>query len=74
MLPSSLYHRIFQQDKDGKSILDELTVIYYDRSSYAQGDPYHTAYKEGQREVIAHILRRCAMIDEVEDGNTSAAD
>lgn len=39
----------------GKSVLEYLNKRFYDIGSYTKGDPYHTAYVEGQREVIRFI-------------------
>ena len=59
-----IYYRIFQQDGDGQSILDELAALFYDRLSYCKGDSYETAYKEGQRSVVAFIIRKCGLVNE----------
>ncbi len=58
---ASTYHRIFQQDKDGQTIFNELAALYYDRPSHVKGDPYETAYKEGQRSVVAFLIRKCGL-------------
>ena len=63
------YYRIFQQDKDGQMILDELAALFYDRQSYIKGDPHETSFREGQRSTIAFIIRKCGLIDENQEGN-----
>ena len=67
----SIYSRIFQQDKDGQAILDELAALFYDRPSYTKGDPYETAFKEGQRSVIALIIRKCGLSQEADENPES---
>lgn len=66
MVDNKIYNRIFQQDKDGQAILDELSRLFYDRSSYVKGDPYDTAFREGQRAVVSYLIHRCGLIDEEE--------
>lgn len=69
-LPEVLYTNTFVKSKDGEEILQELTRLFYDRPSYVKGDPHDTAYREGQRSVIAFILRKTAYIQTEEtDGN-----
>ena len=49
-----VYARIFGRDKDGKAILDELNRIYYNKPSFRPGDDaLDTAYREGQRSIVA---------------------
>ncbi|MHC1696888.1 MAG: hypothetical protein AB9919_02240 [Geobacteraceae bacterium] len=49
-IPDECYRRVFQEDGDGSGIFDELATLFYDRPSYAPGDPPGTAeFKEGQR-------------------------
>ena len=51
-----IFNRIFARDKDGKAILDELNRVFYNRPSYqSSGNALDTAYREGQRAVVAHI-------------------
>lgn len=64
MPDNKIYNRIFQQDKDGQSILDELAAMFYDRPSYVRGDPYETAYKEGQRAVVLFLIRKCEVVND----------
>lgn len=40
----------------GQDALKHLKRLFYDRSSFVKGDPYHTAFKEGQRDVIGYII------------------
>lgn len=39
----------------GLSVLKHLRTRFFDQPSYTRNDPYHTAYIEGQREVIRYI-------------------
>lgn len=39
----------------GKEALKILCKLFYDRPSYARGDQYHTAFREGQRDVCGYI-------------------
>jgi hypothetical protein len=59
MINSELYYNLFKEGA-GEKVLLELTGLYYDRISYTRGDPYETAYKEGQRSVLEFILRKIA--------------
>lgn len=64
---AKMYYRIFQQDKDGQAILDELAALFYDRQSYVKGDSYETAFKEGQRSIVAFIINKCGQINKEEE-------
>lgn len=65
-----LYSNIFTKNKDGEIILEELCKLFYDRPSYTKGDDaMFTAYKEGQRSVIAFILRKAALTLEGESND-----
>lgn len=67
---SVAYARIFQEDKDGQAILNELATLFYDRQSYVKGDSHETAFKEGQRSVVAFLIRKCGMaLEPQEDVN-----
>lgn len=63
---NKIYYRIFQEDKDGQGIITELAARFYDRPSYVKGDPYETAFKEGQRSVVAFLIRKCGLALEPE--------
>lgn len=39
----------------GQDALELLAELYYDRPSYVPGDPHHTSFKEGQRDVVGYI-------------------
>lgn len=58
MVPKETYQRVFTRIGDGEEVLQDLCSIFYDRSSYTQGDPYHTAFQEGQRSVISFIINK----------------
>ena len=51
---SSAYARLFEGET-GRTVLENLVSKYQRRSSFARGDPYETAFKEGARSVILHI-------------------
>jgi len=40
----------------GQVVLKDLRRQYCDTSSYTPGDPYETAFREGQRSVVLGIL------------------
>lgn len=61
---AKIYVRLFQQDRDGQAVLDELARLYYDRASYTRGDTHETAFKEGQRSVVAYLIRKCGIVEE----------
>jgi len=69
----SIYNRIFQRDKDGEAILAELSALFYDRPSYTKGDTHETAFKEGQKSVVAFLIRKCGLAQE-EDENPQGID
>lgn len=71
---SKIYNRIFQQDKDGQAILDELSALFYDRPSYVKGDSHEMAYKEGQRSVVALIIRKCGLATEEDKSDKESSD
>jgi len=41
---------------EGKRVLADLQSAYYHRLSYTKDDPYETAFREGQRNVIIRII------------------
>lgn len=47
----------------GARTLDRLRKSFGDRPSYQRGDPYETAYNEGQRSVYLAILLFIAQAD-----------
>ena len=70
MVVADFYNRIFQKDNDGKAVLEELCRQFYDRPSYVKGDAYDTAFKEGQRSVVAFILHKSAvLVEDADNGN-----
>jgi len=42
---------------DGKAVLEYLEKKYYHQRTYSKGDAYHTAFREGQRDVISKIRK-----------------
>lgn len=57
-LPDVVYNRLFQQDRDGVAVLEELASIYYDQLSFVPGDPHSTSFNEGARSVVLYIMGR----------------
>ena len=51
---------------DGVKVLEYLVSKYYDKRAYSKGDPYHTAYLQGKRDVISEIRKK---VLEKLDGN-----
>lgn len=49
-----MFKRVFDT-QDGKDVLKYLEDKYYHRKSYLKGEPDHTAFREGQRDVVAEI-------------------
>ena len=41
---------------DGETVLKGLLENFVMRSSHVPGDPYETAFREGQREVVTYLL------------------
>ena len=41
----------------GVECLKLLRKLFYDRPSYQKGDAYHTAFREGQRDVVGYIMQ-----------------
>lgn len=41
---------------DGEIILTALLEIYSLRTSHTPGDPYQTAFNEGQRDVVNYLI------------------
>lgn len=56
-----LYHQVFQTGPAGQEVLQDLAAKYYDRTSFVAGDPHHTAFREGERNVILYILSRAGL-------------
>lgn len=59
---TDVYKYVFTQNPAGIKVLEDLSARFYDVASYTPGDPYHTAFKEGQRFVIRSILQQLAHI------------
>ena len=57
-LPDVVYNRLFQQDRDGVAVLEELAAMFYDQLSFVSGDPHATSFNEGSRAVILYIMQR----------------
>jgi hypothetical protein len=50
------YNRLFTANKTGEEIFLELHAIFYQQQSHTPGDPYTTAFKEGQRSVVSYLV------------------
>jgi hypothetical protein len=48
--------------EDGRLVLEDLRLSFGTRRSFVEGDPYTTAFREGQRDVY---LRLCDLLDAV---------
>jgi hypothetical protein len=57
-VPDAVYNRLFELDADGAAVLDELTSKYMLRQSHTPGDPYETAFREGQRAVVFELMQK----------------
>lgn len=62
-LPDLVYNRLFQQDRDGMAVLEELAAMFYDQLSYVPSDPHATTFNEGARSVILYIMQRSGSND-----------
>lgn len=71
-LPDEVYRRVFQQDADGRRILEELAGMFHDQLGYVpaqiiQGEmipgtrPEDAVYYEGQRSVLRYLFQRSAI-------------
>ncbi len=60
MVEKKFYNRIFEADRDGKEILDELKRLFYNNATYKRGETTQLdlAYATGQRDVIQFILNK----------------
>ncbi len=54
----------------GEEALKHLRRLFYDRGSFVKGDPYHTAFKEGQRDVVGYIIE---CVDALEAANNEVS-
>jgi hypothetical protein len=61
------YAQIFQLNAQGKAIFDDLTSRFYDIRSYTRGEPDHTIFLEGNREVIAYIITQITRASKGDD-------
>ena len=48
------YKEVFKSGP-GQVVLDDMQKSWYKRVSHTKGDPYETAFKEGQRSVVVRI-------------------
>lgn len=44
---------------NGPKALELLVNMYFNKRSYTKDDTHETAYKEGQRDVVRHIVSMC---------------
>ena len=59
MIPQDQFQKKWQKlmdSPDGEIILTALLEIYSLRTSHIPGDPYQTAFNEGQRDVVNFLL------------------
>ena len=50
--------------REGMKVLEDLKSAYQLRESYAKGDPYETARREGERSVYLRIINMCNIKEE----------
>jgi len=55
-LPSQAYAAIFEQNDVGKKIFEELCMVFYDIESFDIESTHQTAFNEGKRAVMRHIM------------------
>lgn len=58
---TKLYLDVFQANPAGQRVLADLALRFYDRPGLEAGEQEHIALvRSGQRDVILHILQKCA--------------
>ena len=50
------YYNLFVQSDTGRRVLEDLKMAHHFKSSTFSVDPYQTALREGERNVILRIL------------------
>jgi len=60
------YVSVFSSDVGNRVIADLMTTFHWGRSSHSPGDPYETAFREGERHVILHILNSIGKRGDIE--------
>lgn len=58
----ALVRRLFAS-VDGKDLLAQWVQTFCRRRSFVEGDPYATAFREGQRDLIEQILDAVALAE-----------
>jgi hypothetical protein len=53
----SLYVELFKSDTGDSVLKDLIKSTYFLNTTHVAGDPYSTAFNEGQRALVARILR-----------------
>lgn len=53
----SAYIELFKTDLGSKVLKDLIKSTFYLNTTHVPGDPYTTAFNEGQRALVARILR-----------------
>ena len=51
---------------NGEEGLKALRKLFFDVKAYTKGDPYHTSFKEGQRDVVGFMIE-CQGMKEAAD-------
>jgi len=59
LVPEATWNRVFEQDRDGRAILEELYLEFVGTDPFVAGDPYATHVNLGKAEVVKHIMRKC---------------
>ena len=63
------YFELFENNPLGSAILNQLVGNFYDIKSFDPNNQYNTAFREGQRHVIRHILARIMMAQDEQNNN-----
>ena len=50
------YETVFSSEAGQRVVSDLMVTFHWGRSSHAPGDPHETAFREGERHVILHLL------------------
>ena len=53
------YETLFSSNNGVRVLSDLMTAFHMGRSSHTGGDSHETAFREGERHVVLHILNMC---------------
>lgn len=59
------YYNVFVQSPSGREVLGDMMKAHHIMSPVFEADPYHTAFRDGERNAVLRIL---TIIDDYEKG------